>query len=61
MDNLELYQSFEALYTRVQNTDGVKIKDLNKLGDRELNYEYDWIRHQGTYPQLNEKTYWQNK
>ena len=45
MDNLELYQLFKALYARVRNTDGVKIKDPDKLGDRELDRKYDWIRY----------------
>jgi len=61
VDDLELYQSFEALHARVRNTDGVEIEDPDKLGDRELDREYDWIRHQGTYPQLDEKTYWRNE
>ena len=58
-DNLELYQSFKALYARVQNTNRVKIKDPNRLGNRELDYNYDQSTHQGTYPQLNKRTYWQ--
>lgn len=60
MDDLELYQSFEALHARTRNTDGVEIEDPDKLGDRELDREYDWSRHRGTYPQLDERTYWQN-
>ena len=58
-DDLELYQSFKALYTRVQNTNRVKIKDPNRLSNRELNYNYDQGTYQGTYPQLNKKTYQQ--
>ena len=41
MDDLKLYQSFKALYTRTQNTNRVEIKDLNKLSNREPNYKYN--------------------
>ena len=58
-DDLELYQSFEALHARVRNTDGVEIEDPDRLGDRELDRNYDWSTHRGTYPELDERTYWQ--
>ena len=45
VDNLELYQSFEALHARVQNTDGVEIEDPDRLSDRELDCNYDWSIH----------------
>jgi hypothetical protein len=41
MDDLELYQLFKALHIHTWNTDGVKIEDPNKLGDKELNCEYN--------------------
>ena len=56
---MELYQSFKALHARVQNTDGVEIEDPDRLGDRELDRNYNWSTHRGTYPQLNKRTYWQ--
>ena len=59
IDDLELYQSFEALYARIQNTNGVEIEDPDRLGNRELNYNYNWSMYWGTYPQLNERTYQQ--
>ena len=58
-DNLKLYQSFKALYARIQNTNRVKIKDPNRLSNRELNRDYNQSTHRGTYPQLNKRTYWQ--
>ena len=59
VDDLELYQSFKALYARVQNTNKVKIEDPNRLNNKKLNCDYNWSIYQGTYPQLNKRTYWQ--
>ena len=58
-NDLELYQSFKALHARVQNTNRVEIKDPNRLGNRELDHNYNQGIYQGTYPQLNKRTYWQ--
>ena len=58
-DDLELYQSFKALHARVRNTNGVEIEDPDRLGDRELDRDYDWGTHRGIYPQLDDRTYWQ--
>jgi len=57
IDDLELYQSFKALHACVQNIDGVKIEDLDRLSNKELDHDYDWSIHWGIYPQLNERTY----
>jgi hypothetical protein len=61
VDNLELYQSFEILHARIRNTDAVEVEDPDKLGDRELDRDYNWGTHRGTYPRLDERAYWQNK
>jgi len=50
MDNIELYQSFKALAARTWNKHAIKIKDPNDLGDRELNYNYNWSTYWGTWP-----------
>jgi ATP-dependent DNA helicase PIF1 len=60
VDNLELYQSFEILHARIRNTDAVEVEDPDKLGDRELDRDYNWGTHRGTYPQLDERAYWQD-
>jgi len=44
-NDLELYQSFKALHAHMQNTDGVKIEDLDRLSDRELDCNYNWGMH----------------
>jgi hypothetical protein len=55
VDNLELYQSFEILHARIHNTDAVEVEDPDKLGDRELDRDYNWGTHRGTYPRLDER------
>jgi ATP-dependent DNA helicase PIF1 len=60
VDNLELYQFFEILHARIRNTDAVEVEDPDKLGDRELDGDYNWGMHWGTYPQLDERAYWQD-
>ena len=59
MDDIELYQSFEALAARTRNEHAIEIENPDDLGDRELDRDYDWSTHRGTWPQLNERTYWQ--
>ena len=59
IDDIELYQSFKALATHTWNEHAIEIEDSNDLSNKELNYNYDWSTHQGTWPQLNKRTYWQ--
>ena len=59
IDDIELYQSFEALATRTRNEHAIEIKDPNNLGNRELDRDYDWSTHRGTWPQLDKRTYQQ--
>jgi hypothetical protein len=41
MDNLKPYQLFKALYIHTWNTNGVKIKDPDRLSNKELNYKHN--------------------
>ena len=41
VDNLELYQFFKALYARIQNTNRVKIKNPDRLSNKELDCDYN--------------------
>ena len=59
MDDIELYQSFEALAAHTRNEHAIEIENPDDLGDRELDRDYDWSTHRGTWPQLNKRTYWQ--
>jgi ATP-dependent DNA helicase PIF1 len=59
-DNLELYQSFEILHAHIRNTDVVEVEDPDKLGDRELDRDYNWGTYRGTCPQLDKRAYWQD-
>ena len=59
MDDIELYQSFEALAARTRNEHVIEIENPNDLGDRELDRDYNWSTHRGTWSQLDEKTHWQ--
>jgi hypothetical protein len=42
MDDIELYQSFEALTARTRNKHAIEFKNPDDLGDRELDCDYDW-------------------
>jgi hypothetical protein len=58
VDNLELYQSFEILHARIRKTEVVEVKDPDKLGNRELDHNYNWGTHWGTSQWLGRRAYW---